>query len=359
MKKYALKVYDKAQTLITTVNPNILLSDISFSSQVNAGQGELNIALEMDWDAPEAWTDPFNFVRVYVYEAQNPLGRLIYTGAITQRVPYINGTTEGVSLVCLGLVSLLSQSIYKNGASFDVTHTAENPQAIIESIIDNHQTLYGTWVGYDAVAGIRAGGQIDTFTSSVTYEYKKTNWAQAITKTVDLTDSDWFWYIDQGGDVIFREQSTTADHVFTIGKDVQELQAPENTEEIINSVTLKYNGGTTAAQEDSASITKYFKRERYEEENDTTDSATAISKAQRILNENKEPKIQVKLVLNSNYDFESIKCGDTCKLRNYAKNSPVITDNMRIVAMTYSPEFCTLELGGKRFDLAQTIKNTI
>lgn len=363
-KKYLIKVFDKDGTALQVVDSAILRSEIEFQSELNGGQGELQMDLTMSWDDPPSWTDPFNFVRVFVFDAQNPRGRLLYSGVIVQRIPNVIGREEYISLTVFGLVGLLSFSLYKDGSSFDVTHSAQDPKDVLEDIIDHFQLVYppssgDEWIGYNAVTNIRDGSQIETFGSNITYTFEKNVWSEAIDKLLELTDSGWYWYIDQGGDVIFREKSTSADHIFTVGKDVQDISAPENIEEIINSVTLAYDGGTTAAQEDATSISAYGKREQYVDDQNTTDSATAVSKAQRIRDENKDPKIQATIVVNSEYDFESIKPGDTCKVRNYKKGSVVLNDNMLIVGVTYTPELCTLELEGKRYDLTKEIKEVV
>ena len=359
-KKYLYKVYDKGGTLLETINNNIIKNEISFSSKINDGQGDLTIELRMQWDDPESWTDAGNRIRVYVIDSENPLGRLIYGGKITKRIPTNSADDDEISLVCVGLVDDLKILTYKDGASFVIQQTAVDPDVIIEDIIDKYQAAKGfssspEWIGYDTVTGIRTGSQIENFGSNVTYQYENLSGLEAIEATVEITESGWYYYIDQGGDVLFKKSSTTADHSFMMEHDVQKITPPENTEEIINSITFEYNGGVTAAQEDATSISTYGKQDRggsYTDKN-ISDEPTAILKAQKILAENKDPKIQAVLTLNSLYDFESIKPGDTCKVQNYKKGSVVLSDNMLIVSVSYTPEFCTLELGGFQFDITK------
>ncbi len=50
--------------------------------------------------------------------------------------------SEGVRMTCLGLVSLLAASYYKNGSSFTVTHSTVDPETIGRAIIDHVNSIF-------------------------------------------------------------------------------------------------------------------------------------------------------------------------------------------------------------------------
>ena len=53
---------------------------------------------------------------------------------------------------------------------------------------------------------------------------------------------------------------------------------------------------------------------------------------------------KVQLIINAQYDIESIKVGDTCQVLNLAENSGVFTNNMQIVRIIYNWDNVTLDL---------------
>lgn len=349
-KKYNIKVYSPDGTFLKNVPETLLKSRISFSSVLDGGQGELNIELALDpFDMP-SWIDIFNFVRVYQFDENNMDGRLIYTGAISQRVPFANEVTEGINIVCLGLYSFLNNVFYKLSATnWTRTVVATDPGNIVKDIIDRFNIYFppssGTeWIGYDAVSGIRTGGQIDLagFTADRVYDNRKS--IEAIQETVPLTGGDWNWFIDKGGDVIFREKPSSATHTFTFKKDIQSLSLPESIEEAVNRQNTEYSqsGGGVEQSEDATSVSAYGPRERFEDTD--TDSPNAQRIGDSFVEANKDPKKNGTLVINSEYDIETINPGDTCKIQNLPFGSTVAGDNMKIVSVSYNQETATIEL---------------
>ena len=65
-----------------------------------------------------------------------------------------------------------------------------------------------------------------------------------------------------------------------------------------------------------------------------------------MVDDNKDPKIMTKLVINSNYDLESIKAGETCQVVGVKKDSTLFNDNMQIMRIDYKEDTATLLLEG-------------
>src|SRR5205085_4033295 len=91
--------------------------------------------------------DFMNIVRIYAVkvdtDALTQQEDLIYTGFISKYESYTEGGDEGVRVTCLGLISLLMNSHYKAGSSFEVAHSSQDPQTIGRAIIDHFNTIYG------------------------------------------------------------------------------------------------------------------------------------------------------------------------------------------------------------------------
>jgi len=363
MKQFNIKFYNSSATFQKNLTPQIPESDISFTQKINGGQGELMIDLAIPFDDIPSYIVPFNFVRVYMVDPVTPLGQLIYSGWISQVAPFSSGSRNGVRIICLGLVSLLSLSLYKDGANFDVVHSGVDPSAIIADIITNFQSVYPPsvfeWIGTDAVTGIRDGGNVDSVGTNVDYTFQKRKWNRAVEDTHALADAGWFWFVDKGGDFYFQDKSATADHTFTIGKDVQSIDIPKSIEDIVNDVTVAYTGGTVNAT-DATSIAAVGKREKYiDRTSDTSDSTTAQQIADKEVADNKDETIEATLVLNNQYDIESVRPGQTCQVLNYKKGADIFTTNMLIVSTRYrNGETLNISLETKK-DIGTEIKNLI
>lgn len=354
-KEFNIQIFDSNATFLGSISYDRFKNPVNFTEEINGGQKELNLDFSYKFDDFPDYLTPFNFVRVFAVTEIYPKGIIIYSGWISQVVPYVVDRDEGVEVVCLGLATMLNLSLYKDGSNFDVTKTNEDPGDIVEDIITNHQAVYPPtttteWIGTNQVIEdgilIRQGENVDLVGSLVdSFVFQKQTWFKAMQKTLELSGEDWFWFIDRGGDVIFKQKPTTETHTFTIDKDVQNLSAPRNVENIINDVTVK-NKGADATSSDATSISLYGKREKYINES-SSDNGAAQKIADQTIAENKDPKIVVEVVVNSVYDIESINAGDSCTIQNYKKDAPILNENMLIVSKAYDKDRVTLSLEQK------------
>lgn len=358
-KSYNVKFFDSEGIYQSNLSDNARVSEISYTSKINSGQSQLVLEVSVDdFSLPPDYFDPFFFARVYQSDdGSNSLGRLIFSGTITNSAPFARSSDSGIRVTLIGLGHLLQNSLYKDGASFIVSHVSQVPKDIIEDIIDKFQAEYPPaiptakepeWIGYNAVSGIRAGGQIQAGGTQVTFDFDKMTWMEAINKTLELAGGGMYWHIDKGGDVIFKDTPATATHTFKHGDggNIEELSAPKNIETIINAVTVEYTSGSETAS-DATSISDYGKREKYFNEPDAQNSATAQQIADQKITDNKDPKLRARLVINSNYDIESIEPGDTCNVLNLHKDSAIFGNNMQIISMSYKENKVVLELEEK------------
>ena len=358
-KNYNIKIYDKDGTFLSTVDSSRRKNKIRFSEIINGGQQELNLDLKYDFDNYPSYFVPFNFIRVYAVTSASPKGTLLYSGWISK----VTGLTDGIQVTSLGLASMFNLSLYKDGSNFDVAKTDEDPATIVNDIIATFQAEYPPssgyeWIGTDEVIGIRTGGHVDTVGTTVNFTFKKMTWLRAMQKCVELAGGTWFWYVDKGGDVYFREKPSTPTHKFTIDKDVQDFNIPHSIEQITNDVTVAYSGGTVQSF-DSTSINNYGKREIYVDESSSSDSGSAQQIADQKVAEGKDRKVATTLVINNAYDIETIRAGDTCQVMNYRKDSNILIDNMLIVQADYAEDTIKLRLEEQGLDFGGTLQKFV
>lgn len=340
MKQYTYKVYGlDGTTLLATWAGNVVTNTPSFSSQINGGAGNctLDCALDFD-DYGEGTTIAYgNIVKIFCMDASNPLGRHIYTGYMSSYTPYFDGGSQGVKVELLGVVSLLMTNPYKNGSSFTVSVTGTDGSTVMTNIIDQANTvLDGTPFSYSGATVTALGANVD-------YDFVNQKWLEALGKAFSLFTAGWFWSLSPTGVLYVQQKPGSATHTFTIGKDIQTLSAKKDGQRLANAVTVEYNSGIESYS-DATSITTYGRREKYIVDTAITLDATALQRATKEVQDNKDLKIAVKLRINQLYDIESVKVGDTCKIRNYANTNTTFSDNMLITQISYNSTYIDVQL---------------
>jgi len=343
-KQYTVKIFDKFSTssFVKNVDPILLKSVPSFKAKINAGLGEAVIDLNLPFDDFDEGVsiDFMNIIDIFVVDEINPLGVRIHRGFISKYMPYIRADgSEGVLITSLGLVSLLAFSFYKSGSSFTVSHTSDDPETIARAIIDHFNTVYiGSLIGFD-------GASTDPVGTTVSYDFIDRRWNNALTKTVELAEGNWWYHIDQDGKLQFKDKPSTATHIFTIGKDIESIIAPKNSEKVANDVQVRFSSGSSDFS-DGTSQTTFGVRTKLVKDADITDSGSADERGDREIEANKDEKIKASVTINTQFDagLEAIRIGDTCKIRNFKKSSTFFNDNMQIIGFNYRGDTMSLEL---------------
>lgn len=336
MKSYIVKVYQSDGTYITTINDLLRLSKIRFRSTVNSGQGNLSIQVKASFNEPPSWAAMNNFVKIYCVklEAGVQSEQLLFTGFITQVEHLLKGSDEKLTLSVLGLGSLLGLALYKDGSNFDVVKSGVDPSAIATDIISVVNTAIGT-------SWLSTGANIDTVGTNVSYTFKKQRWLNAMNKALEFAGGDFFWHIGSDGELYFKQLPSSATHKFNILKHVNQIKVVNSAESIVNESTV--DNGTVYDQDDSSSISAYFKRDEWREDTDLDANAAQQFVDGRVA-DNKDPKLQVQVEINSEYDIETIRPGDTCKFFGTSIGSTTLGDNMVIVSVEYNETTVKLTL---------------
>lgn len=351
-KRFIVKIYDIDGTYRKTFNPNLIMNEVSFSDKVGGGQGqcvlELNLPID-DFDEGLS-VDHMNVVKIYESDDENsPEPRLLYSGFISQYVPFFRAGQEGVRLTCLGLVSFLSLGYFRSGGSYEFT-ASDDPAEVIKDIVDHFESVFpGTWLSY-------SGGHITTVGTTVNYAFDKLKWYDAVKRMAGFAEEDWWWRVAEDGQVYLQDRPAAATHILTIGKDVDSGEIVKNNEKVINRYRLTWGSSpaTTTVYEDATSQTAYGIREKLETDADINNQTTADQQGNKIIADNKDPKVEARITVNTKYDIESIKPGHTVTIRNTKRGSGTLPANMLITALQYTPDGVTLTLENQIPSLADT-----
>lgn len=344
-KKFAIKIYDPTGAdLIKTYTHETVKNPITFTERMNAGQGECVLDLELPFDdfGEGSIVDFMNVVRIQAIIVDDALEQtqpVIYTGFMSKYEPYLDESGgEGVRVTLLGVWSLASFIYYKD-ADYTVPHTAADPTDIIKAIVDYFQsTSYGTLLTY-------AGGHMDDTGESVDITFEDKKCADAIMEAAKLVPPGWWWKNDETGEMWLQDKPATPTHTFTIGKDIESLKAPKNSEKVINDVLVRWDGGTST-DSDGTSQTSYGKRETIISDTQLKDANAGSNRAVKEVDDNKDNKINIEIAVNDKYEngIESIKPGHTCRIKHYKNESTFFGDNMQIIQVQYSPTGVKLTL---------------
>lgn len=350
-KDYVHKIYDPSgTTLIETVSPKEITSNVSFRVEINSGYGQYVMKLNRKFDdfGYSNLTD-MNIVKIFEYDTRFRHSRLIYEGYISELEPYFEGSGEGVDVVLLGLGSLLTLAKYKNGASYVVSYTATDPAQMARNIIDHHRSVNpNSPIHYTS-------NSIPLTAITADNDFTERTHMEALADCKDLLGDDYFFRVEVDGLVTMMLKPSSATHKFIIGKHIQQLRLNRTNETVINQVRLKYGSSGTQDYDDVASRLIFGVREKIFSKTDIPNgsSAVALVAAQKEVNDNKLAKYTVKAFdVNNAYDFEIIKVGETIKVMNL-KDASFMGNNMQIHAFVYSAETFSIELDQIRSFVAE------
>jgi hypothetical protein len=359
-KTYTIKIYSLSggfsSGYIKTIASELIMNEPRFSSRVGGGQGELTVelALPMDDFGEGVSIKAMNLVRLYEADDENNLTpTLLYSGYISQYVPFTDEGREGVRITALGLVSLLSLDYYMNGSSFQVVAAAD-PGQIMRNIVDHFNTVYpNTLITY-------AGGHIVNTGTSVSNTFNDQKWLEALRKTYELGSSGRYWTIREDGNVYFKAKAVSADHRFTIGSDVSVAEVVKNSEQLVNYYQLRWGSTPTVNNySDATSISTYGRHASIETASDVTDLTSANAKGNKKIADYKDPRVQAKLRINSTYNIESVKPGQTCAVFNRKQGSQLFPSVMLITSVAYSPDFIEIEIENEKGSFSDALTDAI
>ena len=343
-KRYYYKIYTKQGTYVTTWSADVI-SDPEFRSVINGGYGELKVNLGRKYDNFGEGNDVtlLNKVELWVADADNvsnnrkqtqwdvsqwdasywdsPLGstRKIYTGYISAYTPYVDDETQYVEVVLLGYITEGSFKIVKDGSGNTRFTLTGDPATLFKTIINYYRADGNTNINY-------TGNSIQYTGLTTVYTFNEMTLIECLNKIVEVTPSNWFWFIDANGNVNLKQSSMTqADHKLFIGRDMSYLESNRRAENITNRVYI-IGGGTPTlynVYKRDASIAAYGSFDRKIQDGNVTDNITADIMAKRVLDMLQDPETRavIRVVDNNGQnsdgqDIESFNVGDTIQIKN-------------------------------------------
>ena len=373
-KSWAVKVFGQdGVTAKKTIPSANLRSNPSFPCKINGGFGECVLDLVTDlkhsplvfkFDSFGEGTIIAHSFIVDVYESDPvnaPTGRRIYRGYVSKYEPYLEqGGMEGVRVTCLGLGSLPARSFYKSGAAYTVTHTGVDPQAVGEAAVDHFNTIFG-----GSLITYTHGTSTQTVGTNVSYTFTDQKWSSVFETVRKLAGQNWWWKIDENGLYWLQAKPSSATHKFTLGKNIKAISAPKDAEKVVNDVQVRYASSGTYDKSDATSQSTYGtgatpsgKFSEIISDATISDATTAQQRGDGEVNTKKTALNTATITIEAqDYDIESIKVGQSCKILNYDLSCTFWSNNLLIVATSYDGDTCQVQVEGVVNDFGREMQN--
>jgi hypothetical protein len=355
-KRYFVKIYDINGNFIGTSNS---FSFDNFKKTINGGIGPMTFELNRSFDDFNDGDDIefMNEIQVWIVDDESgEAGQKIYSGYTDIKHPTVDENKEQVTINTLGYTARMSDILYKNGSTVEISESSTDPSTMIENILDRlaAEETINNKITYTA-------SSIDDTGNSGSYTFILKTCTEAIEVARGMGPANWYWYVNADNTFYFKEKPTSATHTFTFGKNLMLLNVEKNLDELYNQVILWNNKtGVDAllrSYSDTDSQNEYGLR-IYKKSDSGWDNADSMDLyGNTFLATHKDPSIKTTVkIIDSNfnshgYDIESIEPGDTCQILNLPTTSTVLGDNMTISTVTYYLDHVELQIEETRQSL--------
>lgn len=372
-KTITIKSFNSSGTFIKNITDATFEG---FRKVINGGVGDLTLKLARKIDAFNTNSDVSigNRIDVWIHdEDTGSAGTMVYSGYVEQQNPILDGGQEHVEIICLGITSKLNNDILKTGsqttlytkATDGLTTTSASQAAAeiadtLKKVIDYFNAANASFPIYYNLTGTST---IQTASQNINYKFEALTYSDVLEKCRLAAPQNWYWYLDSDGQIYFKAPSSTADHTFTLNKDIKSIKASKSADSIKNIVLL-YSSTPPAYRQykDDVSIASYGRRVKFMNDANIKDTATMDNIGNAYVNENKNPKSRVELEIIDNnesdkgYDIESIKPGQTCRIVGITVSESIFGENMIIKEVIWTPFKATLIIETeKEFDINRYI----
>ena len=322
MIRYEIKVFDKSWTYKTTINPNVVMNDISFSATTNWWQWQMNLDLALDfWDTTFHW---WEIIKVILYSERYKQGRQIYYWYVSQITRVYDINKWYIRLVCLWIASLLTKIMYV----WNYSWTAEE---LLTAIIWKFNTEYD-WT-------LITLWTIDEYEWTISLSLAQDiTCSKAIDKIAEICN--YYWFVDSEWTFTFKQKFTQTNHILANQIAVENIELNYNIESMCNKLYLERKDWTIETYEDTDSQNLYWLKEKFQRQPSLDDSSTQNDYWSSYIEQYANPKNASKIIVNSEYDIESIIPWDLITVVNITY--PI--QNLIIEKINYTPSKITLTL---------------
>lgn len=296
---YNIKVYDMGLIYKSTISPKDIKSNIRFTNNINWGQGRLTVELNLPID--DTTFDLWDIIFLYAFSDLDKAGTLVYRWAVQDLQRRGATNYESIVLECVGIATLLTNIT----TSWNYQPNQDPRQTIIDLI-----AIFA--VSYPWLI---TSTSIPLYGSNRSFKFSNTPIQQAIQTIVDLCW--WYWYVGADWVLVAWPKPVAPDHFLTYKKDVEYIRITETRQTVVNNYEVAnaslWLSGTAS---DVTSQWLYWKIRKYENNSRLNNQAALDDFALNYIAQNKDPKRDIEIKVNQEFDILAIQPWETIKVRN-------------------------------------------
>jgi hypothetical protein len=278
-----------------------------------------------------------------------------YASGTAFQASYTGGSGGGAFTAITG--DLYFETFSGTGST-TATLSNTDPTTMLEDFMNDYIARGGV-ISYNS-STVQATGL------SLTAQFTTNTIAEGLAEVLTLSPNGFYWYIDQGTDLLyFKQASTTADITITKGLGTNSIKIAESIEYMVNLIyftggpnpgNTPYNVYTTDS--DVASIAKYRPRLDRPTNSNVVDNATAHTISQEEIAAHKKPINQsVVTVLDKVIDIYSLHVGQIVGFNGFGNFADSLL--AQIVRIDWQAEQATLTLGVLPKRIATTVEQNV
>lgn len=314
------KVYSPSGAYKKTLSGDTVFSQLSFTSQANGGQWPCTVTTSLPYNDTTIWYG--DVIKVYSDTV------LLYSGFVSQIKRKFTLKYSNIEYVCVGIASLLAQTIYSSGWNYTFNKNIE-PRLILEDIITQVNTNHNFFSYAGTIQSLWV-------TTSINFSWQTCK--QAFDKVIEVTGRQWHigadWVLHCWDDTYFST------HLLTLQQDIENIEINDDGNTLANSLVLKTSLSTTV-QQSAGSVASYGVRQRYEDRSNIADINATNAFITAFMAENAQLKSKMTITCNRNYvNIDSIRPWDLLSVRNTDYN----LRNLKISSVKWWIEKVTLEI---------------
>jgi hypothetical protein len=312
--RFFLKVYDLFGTKYRqTIPADLVLSVPRIIREINKPASDITVSLALPWDQT-GYLQPhglhlYDLVKVYAQNENYPSGTIVYQGFITEIHTIFNEKQNITELRILPLESILNNAIFTGGnGGVNEDISVAMWAAIQDCMTENGQSIFTN--------NLQAAGTV-TLSASTNFQTH----LQWINSYASFMTDTWFWRVTELGRVdLLQYHDVTADHMFTIGGNVESIDLTQSILNMKNNTIVTWKNGLSTETDyypNAPSQGMYGHRDETIQDQSIIYSlpmSVAVGNAntaRKCL-----PRTQATMVINSKFAIETIRPGDTCEVVN-------------------------------------------
>lgn len=322
IKRYELKLYDRAGNFKKQIDPRIISGDLTFSEQLNGGQTDMDLTIYDDIDDYVS----SDIIEIRETSTENKNVVATYTGVIESMKIQETKTGMKLDITLLWLFTIFNDVLYQSWwlKTFTKNDTIE---AILTDIINNFNTVYDWWfTDTQNITSSFITLDIEADTPIVNISYDKLYTIDAINKTLENTGYTRF--LDQYGTLIIRSRPNQDKFTYTLDKEIVSISRELHKNEMYNKLYLTRNGGVEKIYEAVPMQTVFGIKEKIESDNTIVNEATQDIKGNGFIDKNSQEVLKFVIVMKAGIGGSSYEL-----LRDLTDDLETYTDDLMDIGL--------------------------